>query len=347
MQRRAEFRPFSWLHDLWKREQLDLDPPYQRRSVWTERFKTDFVTTVLLNYPCPAIFLYEEIRPDGSFLYKVVDGKQRLTTLFDFVTDKIPINEQHPKEILRGKLFSSLEDDQKVQVWRYSFSVEFVPQESEAIINDIFNRINMNVAKLTHQELRHARFSGAFISSAEKIAGKTLARLPQRFPNIAPQSQRQMKDVEFVATLLLFLEQGERSTSQAELDSAFAEREEEWPNQQETVHEYNEVVDYISRTSSPPDGNDVASSRLKNQADFYSLFAAVAELHRAGTLPESNVAAERLSEWVQRLQQVERREIEEDGMERELQYLAAVRAASNDSGPRRRRIDALKSVIAV
>jgi uncharacterized protein with ParB-like and HNH nuclease domain len=38
---------------------------------------------VLSNYPCPAIFLYEEIRADGSFLYKVVDGKQRLTTLFD------------------------------------------------------------------------------------------------------------------------------------------------------------------------------------------------------------------------------------------------------------------------
>lgn len=27
MQRRAEFRPFSWLHDLWKRGQLDLSPP--------------------------------------------------------------------------------------------------------------------------------------------------------------------------------------------------------------------------------------------------------------------------------------------------------------------------------
>jgi hypothetical protein len=78
MQRRAEFRPFSWLNDLWRRDHLDLLPPYQRRGVWPERFRSDFITTVLLNYPCPAIFLYQEIRADGSFLYKVVDGKQRL-----------------------------------------------------------------------------------------------------------------------------------------------------------------------------------------------------------------------------------------------------------------------------
>jgi hypothetical protein len=62
MLRRADFRPFSWLNDLYNRDQLDLDPPYQRRSVWSERYRSEFVTTVLLNYPCPAIFLFEQIR---------------------------------------------------------------------------------------------------------------------------------------------------------------------------------------------------------------------------------------------------------------------------------------------
>lgn len=98
MKRRAEYRPFSWLNDLYVRRQLDLSPPYQRRSVWPERYKSQFITTILLDYPCPEIFLYEEIRADGSFLYKVVDGKQRLSTLFDFVGNRISIENDYPRE---------------------------------------------------------------------------------------------------------------------------------------------------------------------------------------------------------------------------------------------------------
>ena len=194
MQRRAEFRPFSWLHDLWKRGQLDLSPPYQRRSVWPDRFRSDFVTTVLMNYPCPAIFLFEEIRNDGSFVYKVVDGKQRLTALFDFVSNGIQIAEDYPNQSLRGRLFDDLDTEIRLLVWRYSFSVEFIEQENESLINDIFNRINKNVAKLSQQELRHAMFSGRFITAAEELSERLSELLPSNFPNIVSQSRRQMKE---------------------------------------------------------------------------------------------------------------------------------------------------------
>ena len=242
MPRRAEFRPFSWLHDLWKRGQLDLSPPYQRRSVWPERFRSDFITTVLLNYPCPAVFLYEEIKPDGSFLYKVIDGKQRLTTLFDFVSDQISVSEDYPTMALRGRFFGSLDDSTKLGVWRYAFSVEFIEQENETIINDIFNRINKNVAKLTPQELRHAQFSGPFITESERLAEKLETILPPRFPNIVSQSKRQMKDVENVAIMLLFLEIGERSLSQSDIDQAFSAREEEWQEQERIVTEFDSSI---------------------------------------------------------------------------------------------------------
>ena len=242
MNRRAEFRPFSWLHDLWKRNQLDLSPPYQRRSVWPERFKSDFVTTVMLNYPCPAVFLYEEIRPDGSFLYKVVDSKQRLTTLFDFVSNNSMVSEEFPSMELRGKAFSNFSDAMKVSIWRYSFSVEFIEQENEAIINDIFNRMNRNVAKLSQQELRHALYSGVFMTACEQLSETMETTLPLRFPNIAPQSRRQMKDVENVAMMLLFIESGEKSFSQNDIDKIFAERDEVWFEQDEATKAFSEAI---------------------------------------------------------------------------------------------------------
>ncbi|HEY4045099.1 MAG TPA: DUF262 domain-containing protein [Rhodopila sp.] len=345
MQRRAEFRPFSWLNDLWKREQLDLSPPYQRRSVWPERFRSDFITTVLLSYPCPAIFLYEEIRADGSFLYKVVDGKQRLTTLFDFVSDKIAISEDYPNMALRDRAFSSLDDTIKRSVWRYAFSVEFIEQENEAIINDIFNRINKNVAKLTPQELRHARFAGLFINKAQELTEEMEALLPPGFPNIAQQSRRQMKDIENVAVMLVFAESGERSLSQTDLDKVFSDRDEEWPEQDATVSAFRAAVRFVAKVLQESVANTIQTSRLRNQADFYSLYAAVLELQKQEACPTPADAAARLSAWVIVLREVERGEASADQASSESRYLGAARAASNDPGARRTRINIVKAIL--
>lgn len=345
MQRRAEFRPFSWLHDLWRRDQLDLSPPYQRRSVWSEKFRHDFVTTVTLNYPCPAIFLYEEIRPDGTFNYKVVDGKQRLTTLLDFVTNKIPVPEDHPTPSIRGLLFDALPDETKLSVWRYQFSVEFVEQENENLINDIFNRINKNVAKLSQQELRHALFNGVFITAAEQLTEYVEETLPPRFPNIAPQSRRQMKDVENVSLMLLFIENGERSVSQSDLDKAYRDREEDWPNRVQAMTEFRAAIDYVRQVLAHDADSMIINSRLKNQADFYSLFAAIVELDRIGQRLPADQACARLVGWLEELRQVEQEDVATGTFPDTEAYLAAARAASNDAGPRRVRIDRMKAVL--
>jgi hypothetical protein len=138
---------------------LDLDPPYQRRSVWNQTYRDFFVDTVLNSYPCPAIFLHETITPDGVARYSVVDGKQRLKTLFDFANNQFMVADDATITKLRDKYFRDLSDDTKRDFWRYQFSAEFIPQEDEQLINNVFDRINRNVAKLTRQELRHARLT--------------------------------------------------------------------------------------------------------------------------------------------------------------------------------------------
>jgi hypothetical protein len=91
MIRRSNFQSVGWLYDLHERGLLNMDPPYQRRSIWNQEYKDFFVDTVLRGYPCPAIFLYEEVKPDGRSLFAVVDGKQRLSSLFEFVRGDFPV----------------------------------------------------------------------------------------------------------------------------------------------------------------------------------------------------------------------------------------------------------------
>src|SRR5262249_4304848 len=96
----------SWFWDLFQRKLLNLAPPYQRRSVWNMAYREYFIDTILLEYPAPAIFLFSEVEPSGRTMNSVVDGKQRLITIFGFVQDEFPVGEKAEITALRGKYFS-------------------------------------------------------------------------------------------------------------------------------------------------------------------------------------------------------------------------------------------------
>ena len=88
MQRRPTTQDISWLLDLERNKQLDLSPPYQRKSVWTRPDRQFFLDTIFRNYPSPAIFLHKTISAEGKTTYHVVDGKQRTETILDFVNEQ-------------------------------------------------------------------------------------------------------------------------------------------------------------------------------------------------------------------------------------------------------------------
>jgi uncharacterized protein with ParB-like and HNH nuclease domain len=192
--RRQNFQNISWFLDLHKRDLLDLDPPFQRRSVWNQTYREQFVDTILLDYPAPAIFLFGRIDEHGGVTYQVVDGKQRLTSIFDFVESVFPVGERSEVASHRSRYFNELPQDTKISFFEYDFSVEYLPTNNEQVINNIFDRLNRNVVKLTGQELRHARFAGRFISEAESLADWLAPRFSKPFPRIVESSRRQMKD---------------------------------------------------------------------------------------------------------------------------------------------------------
>ena len=108
MNRRPSTQDLTWLLDLAKNKQLDLDPPYQRRSVWTVKDKQFFLDTIFRNYPSPAIFLHKTVDDAGQATYHVVDGKQRTQTILGFVADKIKIAKDYGDVRLDGRKWSEL-----------------------------------------------------------------------------------------------------------------------------------------------------------------------------------------------------------------------------------------------
>lgn len=245
VQLKSNSQTISWFWDLHNRKLLELNPPYQRRSVWNQAYRDYFIDTILLEYPAPAIFLYQEIDASGLTRYFVVDGKQRLSAIFSFASNEFPVGEKAEITDLRGRYFNQFDPDRKSRFWSYTFTVEYLPSVSANVINSIFDRINRNVAKLTPQELRHARFDGQFIGTAEKLTDWLQGTLPD-FPRIAPTSRKQMRDVEFVAQLLLLLDEGPRGYSIDDLDTAFSDRDLSWDDGQEVEDRFRNAISALA-----------------------------------------------------------------------------------------------------
>lgn len=200
MERRPTPQDISWFLDLEKREQLDLDPPYQRKSVWTRGDKQYFLDTIFNNYPCPAIFIHKTISDEGETVYHVVDGKQRLQTILDFVRDDIAIPKDFADERIAGKKWSQLDPDSRKRFWNYLLTVEMLPAVDEAIVNSVFERINRNARKLTRQELRHAKFEGWLATRAEAEANKKEWR---NFGIVTAARAKRMADVQFISEIII------------------------------------------------------------------------------------------------------------------------------------------------
>lgn len=324
------------------RKRLNMDPPYQRRSVWNQEYKESFVDTVLLEYPSPAIFLFEEMATTGLATYHVVDGKQRLTAIFEFIEGLYSVSNASEAMSLRGKYFDQLSVDEKTSFWTYDFSVEYLPTNDESLINSVFQRINKNTAKLTRQELRHARFDGRFIRATEELSEWMNGILPPGFPRIDGQSRKQMKDVELVANLLLFLEVGANGYSQDDLDAAFSDRDTAWDRETEMNAEFRKVIEAIRQIVAANAASNLERSRLRNQADFYSFFGAVASLLKRGELPNPSDCNQCLTKFIETV---------DDPVGRLSiliadQYFRSARSNSNDTAPRRTRIEILEKVMA-
>jgi hypothetical protein len=70
----------EWI-SIYEKQELDIHPEFQRFFRWTARQKSRLIESIFLGIPIPQIFVAQ--RPDG--VWDVVDGVQRLSTMFQFV----------------------------------------------------------------------------------------------------------------------------------------------------------------------------------------------------------------------------------------------------------------------
>lgn len=131
---------------------LQMDHVIQRQSgQWDgDRLKKSLlVHSILASYPVPPVYCLKEAVSDKDYSYSILDGKQRLTTVFDYIDGRYPLDAETPAVTiddtsyeLGGKYFTDLDMECQQEILRFKFTIYGFEDADDDLIEEIFFRLN-------------------------------------------------------------------------------------------------------------------------------------------------------------------------------------------------------------
>lgn len=231
----------STFYEQFQLDKYRLDPPYQRDlNVWSQEQKSFLMDTIFKNFPIPPIFLEQKIDSEtGITNYDVIDGKQRLSTIIDFIENKVPLPDSFGSDIygnqkINEKYFNDIkklakedEDikDMVANFWAYSISIEYIENPDTKIVDNIFDRLNREGSRLNPQELRKAQYYDTLLYN-DIISYRNNEDIK---PLISKLNKNRMEDVGFITELyIMTFTYQVNEGKETEIDKIFCEIEEDY-----------------------------------------------------------------------------------------------------------------------
>ncbi|WP_320068086.1 DUF262 domain-containing protein [Micromonospora sp. RTGN7] len=192
----------KYVVDLLQTGALDLDPSFQRRSIWNRDQKSRFIETLLMGLPVPSFYFAEE--PHGRL--SVIDGKQRLLAILEFMNGSLKLSSIGHAYNLNGMSFDEVPlPNQRRFLTRGALRVIVLREDSpDWAKRTLFVRLNTAGEELTRQEIRNALFPGRLNDALNEMANAEF--LLRQFSN-APHSHSRMGDVELPLRFLALSEE--------------------------------------------------------------------------------------------------------------------------------------------
>ena len=220
-----------------KRENIQLNPRFQRRDAWKRDRKSRFIESLIVGLPIPQIVLAESQKDRGKFI--VLDGKQRLLAILQFwglgegPNNKYELSGLTLRPDLKKISYERLSTDP-------SFESDFNALSNQPIrtivirnwkdtdfLHTVFLRLNTGSVKLSPQELRQALLPGKFSDYIDQAAGES--QNMQRLLGLNDADPR-MRDIEILARFLAFRFFASKYPGRMKrfLDDAFKEFNDNW-----------------------------------------------------------------------------------------------------------------------
>jgi len=251
-----KFRIENWsidqLKEKYKDGKLNLNPPYQRKFIWSLKDQQTLIQSILKGYAIPNIFLFE--CQDGFF--EMVDGQQRTRTILGFIENQF--------KSVDGTSYDQIED--KTSLNQYIIPITIIEEiENDESIEEFYSLVNKSGIHLNRPELKKAEyFDTNFLKLITQLSSNENFQTLDLFTET---TSKRMNDVDFVSELVTYLIEGV-SDKKIKVDKVFEKdiSDEEYEN---LKIRFESILSLFCELNSI---HPLKKTRYKQRNDFYTLF---------------------------------------------------------------------------
>lgn len=265
------------IHDFvaWnENKELELNPHFQRRSVWDPQARTLLIDSILRRMPVPKIYMRTKLdtRTKRS-IREVVDGQQRLRAILGFANGDYALTRRAQE--FAGKRYTDLTDDQQERFLSYPLAVDSLVNASDTDVLEVFARLNSYTVTLVAAEKRHAKFQGDF-KWAVHGAAKDWRTLWEDFHIVAGRDRLRMGDDSLMAEMFGIVLNGVTDGGAPKLSALYESKEPAFPEEREVRDRVDatltSLLEYFDAS--------IRNTPLSRAPQFLMLFAAFAAADR-------------------------------------------------------------------
>lgn len=252
-----------------EKQQLKLNPEFQRGNVWPAAARTYLVDTILRRLPVPKIYVRTrvDLQTKRSFR-EVVDGQQRLRAILDFGNDRFALGPR--SKDWAGKRYSDLTEEEQERFLGYSIATDQLINASDADVLEVFSRLNSYTVPVNPPELRHAKYQGEFKWSVHEMSAKW-STLWETYRVVGARDAVRLLSDSLIAEMYGIVLEGVRDGGQPKISSLY-ERTDKTFKREPTETTVDEDLQYIVDNYA----DVLVQSPLSNAPHFLMLYAAVA-----------------------------------------------------------------------
>ena len=192
-------RSLAEFHRWHKNGRLILDPEWQREYLWDKKRASKLIESFLKDVPVPVIYLAK----NSDNKYEVIDGLQRLTSVFDFFDNNYKLRGLELIDDYNGMFYKDLPSDVQNQLYDTTVrTFELSQRTSKDMMFIIFERLNTGGIALNDMEIRNCLYRGKLNSLIKQLA------LNSDFMQCVNQNNlsKRMKDRSLILRFLAFYE---------------------------------------------------------------------------------------------------------------------------------------------
>lgn len=321
--------------------QLELNPRFQRRSVWNDNARSFLMDTIIRGFPIPKVFIRQKINTlTRKSVREVVDGQQRLRTILSFLNDGFTISKKHNAQY-GGLYFSQLNEiDPDIQsaILGYEISCDLLVNMPDPQVLDVFSRLNSYSVVLNEQEKINANHFSPFKLLVDSVS-KEYFQFWVENGIISEQKCLRMDDVSLTADLFIAMIEGIKEKKKIRFFYDKYEKEFDM-NDEELREKFHSIMSIIKTIF--PDG--LKTTEYKRVHFFYSLFTTLYHIqYGLSNLdpvnfvinPENETHIARISRALDKVEEIY--QIEEGGAnltDDEIEFISACHKATTDASRR-------------